>query len=244
MKVVILAGGLGTRLAEETSVRPKPMVEIGGKPILWHIMKIYASQGFNDFIICGGYKIEYIREWIIKNAKTIVGKEQKWFIDDIECEVQLVYTGENTMTGGRIKMLQDRIVGPFMLTYGDGVANIDLNQLLPFHKKHMGLCTVTAVQPQGRWGGMNIDLSGTVEEFVEKPKSWINGGFFVCEPEIFSYIDGDNTTWELDPINKLVSERNLKAYKHEGFWKCMDTLKDKNDLNYLWNENKAPWKIW
>ena len=232
MKVVILAGGLGTRLSEETDIRPKPMVEIGGKPILWHIIQYYRTFfPYCKFIICTGYKGKYIIDWFEK------------YEPDFFSYIKLVDTGQDTMTGGRIKRIEKYIDEPFMLTYGDGVSNIDLNQLLSFHKQHKGLCTVTAVQPQGRWGGMNIDSFGTVNSFVEKPKSWINGGYFVCEPEIFSYIKGDDSIFELDPINKLVEEGNLKAYQHYRFWKCMDTLKDKNDLNQLWNNN-PPWKIW
>lgn len=247
MKVVILAGGLGTRLAEETDIRPKPMVEIGGKPILWHIMKIYAEQGFNDFIICGGYKQDYIKEYFRKNIRTEIGKEQKWFIDNIECEFQLVNTGDSTMTGGRIKRIQQYINNePFMLTYGDGVANIDLNKLVDTHKQSNKICTVTATQPTGRFGGLKIDHNtNSILKFEEKPKDqWINGGFFVCQPEIFSYIKGDDTIFEKEPLETLASQGQLGCYKHEGFWKCMDTLKDKNDLNQMWNENKAEWKIW
>ena len=236
MKVVILAGGLGTRLAEETGIRPKPMVEIGNKPILWHIMKIYSNFGFSDFIICGGYMGNYIKEWI---------KTEKHESNS----VKFVDTGDNSMTGGRIKKIQKYIGNePFMLTYGDGVANIDINALVSFHKQSGKKLTVTGVQPTGRFGGLKINsVTHLVEEFHEKPKGdgiWINGGFFVCEPEIFNYINGDETVFEQEPIMHLVDEGELNCYKHHGFWKCMDTLKDKNDLNKMWDENKAEWKIW
>lgn len=235
MKVVILAGGLGTRLAEETGVRPKPMVEIGGKPILCHIMKIYSHYGFNDFIICGGYKQEIIESYFMNN----------YFPG--EWKIKLTDTGDSTMTGGRIKRIQQYINNePFMLTYGDGVANIDLNKLIDTHKQSNKICTVSAVQPTGRFGGLKINHENNmVEKFEEKPKDqWINGGFFVCNPEIFSYINGDDTIFEKEPLETLSTQGQLGCYKHEGFWKCMDTLKDKNDLNQMWNENKAEWKIW
>jgi glucose-1-phosphate cytidylyltransferase len=240
MKVVILAGGLGTRLAEETGVRPKPMVEIGDKPILWHIMKIYSNFGFKDFIICGGYKSDYIKNWIDN-----LTEEEKQGFNSIE----LVDTGDNSMTGGRVKRIQNYINNePFMLTYGDGVADINLNSLVSFHKQSGKKLTVTGVQPTGRFGGLKINHdTNLVEEFNEKPKGdgiWINGGFFVCEPDIFNYIDSDETIFEQEPINQLVDEGELNCYKHHGFWKCMDTLKDKNDLNKMWNENKAEWKLW
>jgi len=240
MKVVILAGGLGTRLAEETGVRPKPMVEIGDKPILWHIMKIYSTFGFKDFIICGGYKSDYIKNWIDN-----LTEEEKQGFNSIE----LVDTGDNSMTGGRVKRIQNYVNNePFMLTYGDGVADINLNSLVSFHKQSGKKLTVTGVQPTGRFGGLKINHdTNLVEEFNEKPKGdgiWINGGFFVCEPDIFNYIDSDETIFEQEPINQLVDEGELNCYKHHGFWKCMDTLKDKNDLNKMWNENKAEWKLW
>jgi glucose-1-phosphate cytidylyltransferase len=240
MKVVILAGGLGTRLAEETGVRPKPMVEIGDKPILWHIIKIYSTFGFKDFIICGGYKSDYIKNWIDN-----LTEEEKQGFNSIE----LVDTGDNSMTGGRVKRIQNYINNePFMLTYGDGVADININTLVSSHKQSGKKLTVTGVQPTGRFGGLKINHdTNLVEEFNEKPKGdgiWINGGFFVCEPDIFNYIDSDKTIFEQEPINQLVDEGELNCYKHHGFWKCMDTLKDKNDLNKMWNENKAEWKLW
>ena len=240
MKVVILAGGLGTRLAEETGVRPKPMVEIGDKPILWHIMKIYSAFGFKDFIICGGYKSDYIKDWIDN-----LTEEEKQHFNSIE----LVDTGDNSMTGGRVKRIQNYVNNEsFMLTYGDGVADINIDSLVSSHKQSGKKLTVTGVQPTGRFGGLKINHeTNLVEEFNEKPKGdgiWINGGFFVCEPEIFNYIDSDDTIFEQEPINQLVDKGELNCYKHHGFWKCMDTLKDKNDLNKMWDENKAEWKIW
>jgi len=236
MKVVILAGGLGTRLAEETGVRPKPMVEIGDKPILWHIMKIYSHYGFSDFIICGGYMNDYIKDWV---------KTEKHGFNS----VKVIDTGDNSMTGGRVKRIQKYIGNePFMLTYGDGVANIDINALVLSHKQSGKKLTVTGVQPTGRFGGLKINpVTQLVEEFNEKPKGdgiWINGGFFICEPEVFEYINDDETVFEQEPIMHLVDEGELNCYKHHGFWKCMDTLKDKNDLNKMWNENKAEWKLW
>jgi glucose-1-phosphate cytidylyltransferase len=237
MKIVILAGGLGTRLAEETDIRPKPMVEIGGIPILEHIMKIYSSYGFKDFIICLGYKGEYIVDYFTNNPIP-----SDW-------KLSLVNTGDNTMTGGRIKRIKEYIGNEdFMLTYGDGVADIDINKLVEFHKNHNKLLTITAVQPTGRFGGLKINHeTDMIEEFNEKPKGdgiWINGGFFVCKPEIFNYIDGDETTFEQEPINRIIEKRELMCYKHHGFWKCMDTLKDKNDLNKLWENNQAKWKTY
>ncbi len=238
MKVVILAGGLGTRLSEETHIIPKPMVKIGDKPILWHIMKIYASQGFNDFIICGGHKQECIDEWLRLNAL------ENNITDDFN--IRLIDTGENTLTGGRIKEIEKYVNDDtFMLTYGDGVADINIDELLKLHKSQKTVATVTAVQPSGRFGGLQIE-GNVVKDFNEKPKGdgiWINGGFFVCEPEIFSYIGG-NCTFEADPINHLVADHELSCYKHHGEWRCMDTLKDKNDLNKLWNNREAFWKVW
>ncbi|QES89203.1 glucose-1-phosphate cytidylyltransferase [Rhizosphaericola mali] len=257
MKVVILAGGLGTRLSEETGVRPKPMVEIGGMPILWHIMKIYSQYGFNDFVICLGYKGHVIKEYfanyfLYKSDVTIDLEKNSIYTHGTNAEpwrITLVDTGDDSMTGGRIKRIEPYVNGePFFLTYGDGVANIDVKSLLEFHQKNAATCTVTAVQPTGRFGALNIQEDNKVYAFAEKPKGdgiWINGGYFVCQPEIFNYIqEGDATIWERAPLENLASENQMAAYKHNGFWRPMDTLKDKMDLNELWNEGKAPWKIW
>ena len=258
MKVVLLAGGLGTRLSEETDLRPKPMVEIGARPILWHIMKIYSHYGFNDFIVCLGYKGYLIKEYftnyflhqsdvtidLFNNEMTI----HKSFSEN--WKITLVDTGVNSMTGGRIKRVEKFVDGkPFMLTYGDGVADIDIDKLLKFHKENKKIVTLTTVQPTGRFGILAIDGSNIVESFIEKPKgdgnNWINGGFFVCEPEAFKYIkNGDETIWEREPLESLAKEKNIAAYKHSGFWKPMDTLKDKNDLNDMWLSGEAPWKVW
>ena len=256
MKVVILAGGLGTRLSEETVTKPKPMVEIAGMPILWHIMKIYSYYGFNEFIICLGYKGNFIKEYfanyfIHKSDITINLADNSIYVQDTQVEpwkVTLVDTGEHSMTGGRIKRIIKHVNNEtFLLTYGDGVADININELVAFHKKSKKICTVTSVQPTGRFGLLNIDSDNNVSSFYEKPKgdgSWINGGFFVCEPEVFDYIESDNTVWEKDPLEKLAIENKMGAFKHTGFWRPMDTLKDKFDLNEMWVNNSAPWKIW
>ncbi len=256
MKVVILAGGLGTRLSEETSTRPKPMVEIGGMPILWHIMKIYSAHGYNDFIICLGYKGYLIKEYFAnyflhKSNVTIDLAENKLTVHDSQAEpwkITLVDTGNDSMTGGRVKRIKDYVNNEtFMLTYGDGVGNIDLTALLNHHKISNKLCTVTAVQPSGRFGALNLSVEDNVDSFMEKPKgdgSWINGGFFVCEPNIFDFIEGDHTIWEKEPMEKIASIRQMTAFKHEGFWKPMDTLRDKQELENDWTANKAKWKIW
>jgi len=257
MKVVLLAGGLGTRLSEETVLKPKPMVEIGGKPILWHIMKIYSSYGYNDFIICLGYKGYIIKEYFanyflhlsdvtidIANNKieTHQSSAEPW-------RVSLIDTGQDTMTGGRVKRIQPYIGNePFMLTYGDGVANVAIDKLVNFHKQHNKYMTVTAVQPSGRFGALNIDSHNQVNSFMEKPKgdgAWINGGFFVCQPQVFDYItEGDKTIFERSPMEKLASDNQMVAYKHQGFWKPMDTLRDKQELEQDWASNKALWKTW
>ena len=255
MKVVILAGGFGTRLSEETDIKPKPMIEIGGKPILWHIMKIYSTYGFNDFVICLGYKGYVIKEYFANyflhmSDVTIDLKNNQMEIHDVKAEpwkVTLVDTGLNTMTGGRIKRVQKYIGNDtFMLTYGDGVANINIKELLEFHKKHGKFATVTAVQPSGRFGALDLKDS-QVKAFKEKPKgdgAWINGGFFVLEPQVFDYINGDETIWEREPLEDLAKDEQLMAYKHTGFWKPMDTLRDKRELQVLWESGEAPWKIW
>lgn len=257
MKVVILAGGMGTRLSEETDIKPKPMTEIGTKPMLWHIMKIYSHYGFNDFVLCLGYKgymiKEYFANYFLHQADvTIDMKNNKMEVHHKKAEpwkVTLVDTGLNTMTGGRIKRVQEYVgKKPFMLTYGDGVADVDLKKLAAYHKKKGGLATMTAIQPQGRFGAVNIAPDGAVSSFQEKPQgdgAWINGGFFVLEPEVFDYIkDGDPTIWERAPLENLAADGKLAAYTHTGFWKCMDTLRDKIDLENHWKSGDAPWKVW
>jgi len=233
MKAVILAGGYGTRYAEETTLRPKPMVEIGGKPILWHIMKTYSTYGINDFIICLGYKGEVIKEYFTKKDSTFKN-------------IQLIDTGLDTMTGGRLKRIQDRIDDTFCVTYGDGLSNIDISNLISFHNEKKSLATLTAVHPVERFGVLN--LSGDhVIEFHEKhsdESSWIIGGFFVFEPEIFDYIQDDSTILERTPLETLAKEHKLTAFKHYGFWHPMDTLRDKIRLEKLWSSEKAPWKNW
>lgn len=255
MKVVILAGGFGTRLSEETDLKPKPMVEIGGKPILWHIMKIYSHYGFNDFIICLGYKGYMIKEWFanyfLHNSDvTIKIKTNEIIVHETKTEdwvVSLIDTGINTQTGGRIKRVKDYIgEETFMLTYGDGVSDVDINALVKFHKSHGKLATITSVQPPGRFG--SIEMEGDrVIRFKEKPKGdggWINGGFFVLEPKVIDYIESDETYWEREPLENLANDGQLMTYKHYGFWKAMDTLRDKRELESLWNSKKAPWKLW
>ncbi|MFH1062501.1 MAG: glucose-1-phosphate cytidylyltransferase [Candidatus Omnitrophota bacterium] len=256
MKVVILCGGMGTRLSEETSTIPKPMIEIGGKPILWHIMKIFSHYGFNDFIICLGYRGYLIKEYfshylLHMSDVTIDMVDNKMDIHSTTSEpwkVTLVDTGINTMTGGRIKKIQ-KYIGkePFMLTYGDGVADIDINKLIKTHKRNKKLATLTGVLTAGRFGILDIQKD-SVKSFMEKPKgegNRINAGFFVLEPEIFKYLKkGDATIWERDPLRKLAADGKLAVYKHNGFWKCMDTLRDKIDLENMIESEYAPWQIW
>ena len=256
MKVILLAGGFGTRLSEETSLKPKPMVEIGGKPILWHIMKLYSSQGFNEFIVCLGYKGYIIKEYFAnyflhQSDVTFDMKSNHMEIHNSQAEpwkVTLIDTGLNTMTGGRIKRIKNYINDQtFLLTYGDGVSNVDIQELVKFHKSHKKKITVTAVQPSGRFGALNILENQKVESFMEKPKgdgSWINGGFFVCEPEVIDYIEDDTTVFEKAPLENLAADNELMAFKHDDFWKPMDTLRDKRELEKMWAENKAPWKNW
>ncbi|HWK05331.1 MAG TPA: glucose-1-phosphate cytidylyltransferase [Puia sp.] len=258
MKVVIFAGGLGTRIAEETDTRPKPMVEIGGKPILWHIMKIYSHYGFNEFIICLGYKgyliKEYFMHYFLHNSDITIelgsNKLDVHYTNTDPFKVTLVDTGLSTKTAGRLKRIQQYVGNEeFMLTYGDGVANVDLNALLAFHRSHGKMATTTAIQPEARFGGMELGESGIVNNFKEKPKgdgNWINGGFFVLRPEIFKYLDGnvDDTMWEDSPLENLSHDGQLMAYKHLGFWKCMDAMRDKLELEALWQKNQAKWKIW
>lgn len=256
MKVVILAGGFGTRLSEETLIKPKPMVEIGSRPILWHIMKIYSSYGFDDFIICLGYMghsiVEYFNNYVCNHSDITVDLKQNGRIihnHSVEpWKVTLVHTGKETMTGGRIKRIQ-RYLGnePFMLTYGDGVADINISELVRFHREHGKLATVTATQPLGRFGSLTLTRDDRVKGFREKPRgdgSWISGGFFVMEPDVFELIEGDHTVLEKEPLEKLAKNGQLMAYKHSGFWQPMDTLRDKNNLEEIWKTGKAPWKIW
>ena len=256
MKVVILAGGLGTRLSEETVLKPKPMVEIGGMPILWHIMKIYSYYGFNDFIICLGYKGYVVKEYFAnyflhRSDVTIDLKKNAIEIHESEAEpwkITLVNTGDNSMTGGRIKRIQPHIgKEPFLLTYGDGVSDVNISKLVEFHKLHGKHCTVTAVQPSGRFGALDIVENEKVQSFLEKPKgdgSWINGGFFVCQPEVFNYIKGDSMIFEKEPMESIAAEGHMKAFNHSGFWRPMDTLRDKHELEEAWENNEAKWKIW
>lgn len=257
MKVVILAGGLGTRLSEETDLRPKPMVEIGDRPILWHIMKLYSYYGFNEFIICCGYKSYYIKDYFYhyymhSADMTIDMKNNKVSFHNSITEpwkVTLVDTGLNTMTGGRIKHVQDYIGDePFMLTYGDGVSNINILELVNWHKKNGKIATMTAVQPSGKFGALDITENDSIVAFSEKPKgdgAWVNAGFMVLEPKVFDYIiEGDSTIFERSPLEQLASQNQLQAYKHDGFWKPMDTLRDKSELQAMWNKDIAPWKVW
>jgi glucose-1-phosphate cytidylyltransferase len=254
-KVMILAGGLGTRLQEETIVRPKPMVEIGGEPILWHIMKGYSSKGFNDFVIALGYKGEYIKQYFLnnyqlRNSISITLRDGRVQVEDIHREdwrVQLTDTGADTQTGGRMKRLKEFVGNEtFMMTYGDGVSSVDPRELLAFHKKHGKLATVTAVRPPARFGGLEFN-GDMVTRFEEKPhtgEGWINGGFFVLEPAVLDYIAGDDTHFEREPLEKLARDGQLVAYRHEGFWQAMDTLRDVRHLDDLWKSGNAEWKVW
>jgi len=256
MKVVLLAGGLGSRLSEETVLKPKPMVEIGGMPILWHIMKLYSHHGFNDFIILLGYKGYFIKEYFANyflhqsdvtidmhngGIEVLNSSSEPW-------KVTLLDTGLDSMTGGRVKRAQGFIGDePFMLTYGDGVSNVDIKELVAFHKSHGKAMTMTSAQPEGRFGALNIE-NNQVTHFLEKPKGdggWINAGFFVCEPKVFDYItEGDGTIFEQAPLKSLAKDGEIFAFKHDGFWKPMDTLRDKLELQKLWETKKAPWKVW
>ena len=256
MKAVILAGGLGTRLGEETDVRPKPMVEIGGRPILWHIMKIYSQHGINDFVVCLGYKGYIIKEYFFNyrnhmSSSTIDLKSNSNLIHEMNVEpwtIGMIDTEADTQTGGRVRRIRkylDR--DPFLLTYGDGVGDVDIRASIEFHKKHGKKCTITAVQPPGRFGALKMRGEDSVESFVEKPQgdgSWINGGFFVCDPSVIDYIADDSTIWEKEPLQNLARDGELKAFFHRGFWQPMDTLRDKRHLEDLWKEGKAPWKTW
>lgn len=256
MKVVILAGGLGTRLAEETVIKPKPMVEIGGRPIIWHIMKHFSFHGFNEFIICLGYKgyvlKEYFANYYIHNSDlTIELHSNTTTIHSSQSEpwtVTLVDTGDGTMTGGRLKRIRKYVEGEkaFFCTYGDGVSTVDLTKLAAFHEDHGKLATITAVQPPGRYGALEIE-NAKVRRFEEKPRgdgAWINGGFFVLHPQVLDLISGDETHFETTPLEELVNREQLHAFKHAGFWQPVDTLRDKNHLEALWNAGQAPWKTW
>jgi len=255
MKAVILAGGLGTRISEESHLKPKPMIEVGGKPILWHIMKIYSSFGINDFVICLGYKGYVIKEYfanyylhqsdvtfdLSKNSMEVhQNTSEPW-------RVTLIDTGEDTMTGGRLRRIKEYVGDEtFCFTYGDGVSDINISELISFHKAQKTKATVTAVQPAGRFGALDIE-GDKIYKFEEKPHGdggWVSGGFFVLEPSVIDYIDGDNTTWEREPMEQLASMGELSAYRHHGFWQPMDTLRDKTKLEDLWQSKKAPWKVW
>ncbi len=254
MKAVILAGGLGTRISEESHLKPKPMIEIGGKPILWHIMKIYSYYGINDFVICCGYKGYLIKEYFANyflhmSDVTFDMKQNRMEVHEKHAEpwrVTLIDTGQDTLTGGRLKRVRDFISDEtFCFTYGDGVANIDISKLISFHRNHGKLATVTAIQSPGRYGALNIN-GIQVDGFQEKPDgdgAWINGGFFVLEPAVIDNIEGDQTSWESGPVVKLAQEGQLMAFQHRGFWQAMDTLRDKNQLEELWNI-RPPWKVW
>lgn len=256
MKVVLLAGGLGTRLSEETHLKPKPMVEIGNRPILWHIMKTYSHFGFNEFVICCGYKGYVIKEYFAnyflhQSNVTFDLQRNEMHIHDSQAEpwkVTLVDTGLHTMTGGRIKRVREYINdAPFLLTYGDGVGRVDIRALVAHHRSSAKLLTVTAVQPSGRFGALNINDELEVLDFTEKPKgdgAWINGGYFVCQPEVIDHIEDDTTIFERAPLETIARAGQMSAYLHDGFWKPMDTLRDKNDLEKQWATGSAPWKIW
>ena len=257
MKVVILAGGFGTRISEESHLKPKPMVEIGERPILWHIMKIYSSYGFNDFVICLGYKgyciKEYFAHYFLHESDVTFDfrSENERVVHTHSAEpwrVTLVNTGLETMTGGRVKRVKDYIDNkPFMLTYGDGVADVNIKQLVEYHKNHGKLATVTSIQPAGRFGALDLDDDNVIHGFQEKPKgdgAWINGGFFVMQPEVLNYIVDDTTIFEKEPLEGLARDGQLVAHKHSGFWQPMDTLRDKMHLEELWKTGLAPWKVW
>ena len=256
MKAVILAGGLGTRISEETSTRPKPMVEIGGRPILWHIMKTYSAHGINDFVICCCYKgyviKEYFANYYLHASNFVIDlkkNRKKALSSPLESwKITLIDTGANTGTGGRLKKIEKYIGNsPFMMTYGDGLGNINISELVKFHKRSKRIATITAAQPAGRFGAIKIGENNFVQSFAEKPKgdgAWVNAGFFVLEPEIFKYIESFETMWEKEPLEKLAKDKELLVYKHSGFWHPMDTLRDKIHLESLWVSEKAPWKIW
>uniref|UniRef100_UPI00404A23D6 glucose-1-phosphate cytidylyltransferase n=1 Tax=Fulvivirga sp. TaxID=1931237 RepID=UPI00404A23D6 len=254
MKAVILAGGLGTRISEESSTRPKPMIEIGGKPILWHVMKIYSAHGINDFVICCGYKGYVIKEYFAnyflhQSDVTIDLSDNSTKVHHMKAEpwrVTLVDTGEGTQTGGRLKRIANYLDEDFCMTYGDGVGSVDITALLKFHASHGKLATMTAVQPPGRFGALRLNMNN-IEAFTEKPQGdggWINGGFFVLSPKVLEKIQSDVTLWEQEPLQSLARDGELQAYFHNDFWQPMDTLRDKNHLESLWHSGNAPWKIW
>ncbi len=256
MKAVILAGGLGTRFAEETTLRPKPMIEIGGRPILWHIMKIYAAHGVNDFVICCGYKGYIIKEYFANyflhmSDVTFDMRQNEMLVHEKRAEpwkVTLVDTGDESMTGGRLKRVAEHVAGEefFHFTYGDGVGDIDIGQLIAFHRGHGCTATLTATYPPGRFGALEI-RQGQVTHFLEKPQGdggMINGGFFVLSPKVLDYIEGDATTWEQEPLKRLAADGELMAFEHHGFWQPMDTLRDKQHLEALWDSRRAPWRVW
>ena len=256
MKVVILAGGLGTRLSEETVVKPKPMVEIGGMPILWHIMKIYSAHGYNEFIVCLGYKGYIIKEFFAnyflhQSDVTIDLSTNEINVHTSQAEpwkVTLVDTGLTSMTGGRLRRVRHHIGNePFMLTYGDGVGDVDITKLVAFHEAHGKKCSLTAVQPSARFGALDVSEADGVRSFLEKPKgdgAWINGGFFVCDPSVIDLIENDDTTWERYPMETLAAQGEMMAFRHNGFWKPMDTLRDKTELETAWITGQAEWKVW
>lgn len=255
MKVVILAGGYGTRIAEESQYKPKPMIEVGGRPLLWHIMKIYSSWGVNDFIICAGYKQEIIKQWLsdyyIYSSDVTFdfsgGNRVSILHEHVEpWKVTVVDTGLGTLTGGRIKRIQEYINGTFMMTYGDGLSDVNIEELMKTHNNSGAIVTLTAVKPEGRFGGLDIEMDRVVS-FREKSRmdsGWINGGFMVLEPEVFNYIDGDQTMFEREPLEGLASDGMLSCYKHNGFWQCMDAKRDKKMLEELWDTGNAPWAVW
>jgi glucose-1-phosphate cytidylyltransferase len=257
LKAVILAGGLGTRISEETHLKPKPMIEIGGKPILWHIMKSYSAHGIHDFIVCCGYKGYIIKEYFANyflhmSDVTFDMENNKMEVHQQNAEpwrVTLVDTGDETLTGGRLKRVENYIKDEkaFCFTYGDGVSDVNISELIDFHLQHDKLATVSAVQPPGRYGALNMQDDGSVRGFIEKPKGdggWINGGFFVLSPKCLDYIAGDRISWEVEPLTKIAQEGQLMAFEHTGFWQPMDTLREKNLLEELWLSGKAPWKTW
>jgi glucose-1-phosphate cytidylyltransferase len=255
MKAVILAGGLGTRISEETHLKPKPMVEIGPRPILWHIMKIYSAHGIHDFVICLGYKgyliKEYFANYFLHMADVTISipdNSMEIHQNDVEpWRVTLVDTGDDTMTGGRLKRVRGYLgEEDFSFTYGDGVADVDVTALQRFHREQGRLATMTTVQPPGRWGGVELEAD-RVARFVEKPRGdggWINGGFFILSPRVLDYIEGDATAWETEPLQRLSEDGQLAAYRHTGFWRAMDTLREKESLSELWHSGRAPWKVW